>query len=115
MKCPKCGFDNPEETLFCKNCDWRTDIPYVPERKPNALVYCAAALAIGLVAIVLAFTVKGYGAIAAGAVGLVAGGYAVNVPRLLNSPNKGLMTVIAGIGLMLSMIAFMLGLYDAVM
>ncbi len=115
MKCPKCGFDNPEDVLFCKECDWRVDIPYVPEKKPNALLYCGAALAVGVVAIVLAFTVKGYAAAAVGAIGLVAGGYAVNVPRLLNSDNKALLTIVAGIGLMLSMIAFMYGLYQAVM
>jgi|GEM_PF-509044 len=115
MKCPKCGFDNPEDVLFCKECDWRVDIPYVPEKKPNAMLYCAAALAIGVVAIALVFTVGGYGAVAAGAIGLVAGGYAVNVPRLLKSSNRTVLTIIAGIGLMLSMIAFMYGLYQAVM
>ncbi|MBR6205406.1 MAG: hypothetical protein IKQ60_10310 [Candidatus Methanomethylophilaceae archaeon] len=115
MKCPKCGFDNPEDVLFCKSCDWRVDIPYVPERKPNALLYCVAAAAIGAVAAVLAFTGNSIAAVAVGAVGLVAGGYSINVPRILNSPNKAPLTVVAGIGLLLSIVGFMLGLSHVVM
>ncbi|MBR6037470.1 MAG: zinc ribbon domain-containing protein [Candidatus Methanomethylophilaceae archaeon] len=116
MKCPKCGFDNPEDVLFCKECDWRTDIPYVPERKPNAAMFCALALVIGIAA--AALCIKDDTAIAAvvlGAAGMVLGGYAVNLPRLLGGDRKTLLTLIAGVGLMLSMVGFMLGLYEAVL
>ncbi len=115
MKCPKCGFDNPEDTLFCKKCDWRVDIPYVPERKTNASMYCAIALALGVIASALYFMKWYVFAAAVGAIGMVVGGYAINVPRLLNSDNKAVLVTIAGVGLILSMVGFMLGLYMAVL
>ncbi len=116
MKCPKCGFDNPEDVLFCKECDWRTDIPYVPERKPNATMFCALALVIGIAAAALCIMEDtAIAAVVLGAVGMVLGGYAVNLPRLLGGDKKTLLTLIAGVGLMLSMVGFMLGLYEAVL
>ncbi|MBR4504600.1 MAG: zinc ribbon domain-containing protein [Candidatus Methanomethylophilaceae archaeon] len=116
MKCPKCGFENSEDTLFCKQCDWRVDIPYVPEKKTNAALYSAIALALGVIAAALCMMDNlGYAAAAVGAVGMVVGGYAINVPRLLNSDNKAVLVTIAAIGLILSMVGFMLGLYSAVL
>ena len=111
MRCPKCRHDNPSDTLFCEECDWRLDVPYRQPKKRNPLAFALVSLAVGAVALVLAFLdgteIAG---LALGAVGVMLGSYSVNVPRLLDSENKMLCVSLAGIGLVLSMIGFILGL-----
>ena len=111
MKCPKCGHDNPSDTLFCEECDWRMDVPYRPLKKRNPLAFALVSLVIGAVAIVMAFLdgteIVG---LLLGAVGVLLGSYSVNVPRLLDSENKTLCVSLAGVGLVLSMIGFIIGI-----
>lgn len=115
MQCPKCGHDNPPEALFCEECDWRLDVPYRPPKKRNPLAFALVSLVIGAAALVLAFLdgteIAG---LVLGAVGVLLGSYSVNVPRLLNSDNKTLCVSLAGIGLVLSMIGFILGLASVI-
>ena len=79
MRCPKCGHDNPSDTLFCEECDWRLDVPYRPPKKRNPLAFALVSLVIGAAALVLAF-----------------------------------LDGTAGIGLVLSMIGFILGLASVI-
>lgn len=115
MRCPKCGHDNPSDTLFCEECDWRLDVPYRPPKKRNPLAFALVSLVIGAAGLVLAFLdgteIAG---LVLGAVGVLLGSYSVNVPRLLNSDNKTLCVSLAGIGLVLSMIGFILGLASVI-
>ncbi len=115
MKCQKCGFDNPEGTLFCEECDWRLDQIYRPEKKRNPLMFAAISCVIGIVAIALAF-VSGAeaGAIAAGAIGMVISGYSVNLPRYVEGSNRGMCMALSGVGIALSVIGFLVGLTSVV-
>jgi len=116
MKCSKCGFENPEEALFCEKCDWKLDETYIPEIKINRSIFSVIALILGIVSIIPIVMNTAYvAAVVLGAIGLVMGGYSFNVPRLMNAPNKGVMMAMSAIGLILSVIAFIYGLYLMVM
>ncbi len=111
MNCPRCGHSNPPELLFCEECDWRLDQPFRSPRKRNPLIISTAALLVGAVAIALVFAQdSSVYPLAVGAVGLVLGSYSLNVPRHLNSDNKTVCMAISAVGMVLSIIAFMLGI-----
>ncbi|MBR1973364.1 MAG: zinc ribbon domain-containing protein [Candidatus Methanomethylophilaceae archaeon] len=115
MKCPKCGFENPEGTLFCQECDWRVDYPYTPEKKRNPAVFSGLAVLLGIVTVLCAFVVgEGFAAAGIGAVGMVLSGYAIGVPRHVECDNKQLYTALAGLGIALNVVGFMYGLVLAV-
>lgn len=109
QKCPKCGHENPDEALFCEECDWRVDIPYVPEKKRNPLHFAILTCVLGIVGAVCAF-ISGAGAVAIlfGALALVLGGYSINVARILAADK--VCTVLSGVGLILGVIGFVVGL-----
>lgn len=111
MICQRCGKNNPPDTLYCEECDWRLDQPFRKPRERNPLAFSVAALVIGIASVALV-AVGGiaYGAVAVGAVGLVIGSYSVNLPRYLNPGNKTLCMALAGAGAFLSIIGFIAGL-----
>lgn len=111
MICPKCGNDNPPDALYCEECDWRLDQPFRKPRERNPLAISVIALVIGIVAVAL-MAVDGaeYGSVAIGAVGLIAGSYAVNLPRYLEPENKTVCVALAAVGTVLSVFGFIAGL-----
>ena len=112
MKCSKCGFDNPEDAIFCQKCDWKLGETYIPEMKINRSIFSVIALILGIVAIIpIVLNQMPIVAIVFGALGLVMGGYSFNVPRLVNAPNKGILMALSAIGIVLSVIAFIYGMY----
>lgn len=112
MKCSKCGFNNPEEAIFCEKCDWKLGETYVPEIKIGRSVFSIIALILGVIAIsMILLKVDPIIAVVFGALGLVMGGYSFNVPRLMNAPNKTLPMALSAVGLLLSVFAFIYGLY----
>lgn len=110
-RCPKCGHDNPADTLFCEECDWRLDQVYRPEKKRNPLMFSGIAIIIGAIAAALAFMdgTAVYGAVV-GAVGMVLSGYSVNLPRYIAGANKSLCMALSGVAIVLSVIGFLMGL-----
>ena len=111
MRCPKCGHDNPPDTLFCEECDWRLDVGYRAPKKRNPMAFVVIALVVGVVSVALGF-VDGaaIGGVVVGALGLVLGSYSVNLPRYLQDSNKGVCMGLAGVGMILSVFGFILGL-----
>lgn len=115
MKCSKCGFENPEGTLFCEKCDWRVDCPYVPEKKRNPAVFSGIAVLMGVITVACAFALnQGFVAAGLGAVGMVLSGYAIGVPRHVECDNKQMYMALAGLGIALNVVGFMYGLVQAV-
>ncbi len=115
MKCSKCGFDNAEDAIFCEKCDWKLEEIYIPKMKVNRSIFAVIALIVGVIAIIpIILDASQIAAIALGAIGLIIGGYSFNVPRLLDSSNKVPLMIMSGIGLTLSVLAFMLGIYSYV-
>lgn len=116
MKCPKCGHENPPENLYCEECDWRLDQTYkgkdpTEPKKRNSLAFAVVSLIVGVIAIALAF-VDGadIGAVIVGAIGMLVGSYSVNLPRYLQDKNKGVCMGLSGIGMILSVFGFIVGL-----
>ena len=115
MKCSKCGFDNPENAIFCEKCDWKLGETYIPEIRMNRGIFSIAALVLGVVSVCLvAFDVSDIAGLVLGAVGLVLGGYSFNYSRLANHANKNVYLACSAIGLLTSVAGFMFGLVEVV-
>ena len=113
MKCPSCGCDNPEGTLFCEECDWRMD--QTPRRLKlgiNSVYASYAALALGITAIVSAFLEFAIFAAVLGALGTGVSGYAQTAVRLSHVSGKLRTTLvaIAGAGIVTSVVGMVYGL-----
>lgn len=76
----------------------------------NPMGICAVSLILGVIGVTLDFAVdqRLIGMIV-GAIGLMVGGYAINLANR-PSPNKTMYLVLSGLGLFLSVLAFMMGL-----
>ncbi len=107
MRCPRCGKENPPETLFCEGCDWRLDMPFRAQRVRSRTEVAGATLFLGILAIVCCLF-SGIAAAVLGAVAMVAGGYSLSLLKLTGSDSKGMMAM-AGAGLMLGVIGFLVG------
>ena len=112
MKCPRCGTDNPPETLFCENCDWRMDMKFRPDRVSNMKMYTYVALILGAASVVLAATGNSMTGAIVGAIVMVMGGYTVSLCRLTD-PGAKASFYIAALALMLGVIGFLVGFSGA--
>ena len=110
MKCPKCGHDNSPETLFCDECDWRTDQPYRPKATVPRIYFALLAAVLGLSSLLMWYLEIAYGAIGLGAIGMVLGGHSTAFIRITNPESRVPMMVLAMVGILTSVIGFMLGL-----
>lgn len=110
MKCPKCGYDNPAGTLFCEECDWRTDQPAKMEFSFPRIYIPAFALVLGIVAVVLWYFEIYVGAIAAGAAGMFLGGYSVTFVRITDQENRAALVVLSAVAICTAVFGFIMGL-----
>lgn len=112
-RCPKCGHDNPSDTLYCEECDWRLDQPVSRMKREktskDVTIYSGIAMVLGIISVATYYMGISSVAILAGIVGMVGGGYGINLPRYIQC-NKGLCTAMAGVGILLSIFGFIFGL-----
>ncbi len=82
----------------------------------NPAVVSSIALLCGLIGAVMAFFVDGmaFVAIILGAVGMVAGGYSINLGNHMQDKDRIIFMAISGLAIMTSVLAFMFGLSLAV-
>lgn len=107
-KCPQCGHENPPETLFCEECDWRLDLKYKPEKQRNPILLPAVTAILGIIAVACGFiTGAEIGAVACGGIGMVVGGYSVSAAKLTGGSNA--VIALGGVGLILGVIGFLFG------
>ncbi|NLL94959.1 MAG: zinc ribbon domain-containing protein [Thermoplasmatales archaeon] len=113
MKCPACGHDNPEGTLFCEECDWRMDQTPKKLRMGINSVYAAyIAAAVGITSVVSALIDVAWAATVFGIAGTAISGYAQTAVRLSHVKGKLRTTLvaIAGIGIVTSVVGMVYGL-----
>ncbi len=110
MNCPKCGTENDDDIMFCENCDWRLDIPYKPEKEKGekAKVFAPVTFIVGVSAMIL-LMFQPIGSIIFGGTGLLMGGYSFNTSRAYEASSKNVFIALSAIGLLLSMVGFILG------
>lgn len=107
-RCPQCGHENPPETLFCEECDWRLDLDYKPDKTPKAMLFPAITAILGIIAVACGF-ISGaeIGAVICGGIAMVIGGYSVSKAKLTGCGNS--VIVLGGVGLILGVIGFLVG------
>jgi predicted nucleic acid-binding Zn ribbon protein len=114
MRCPKCGYDNPGDAIFCEECDHRIDQPvrrdgaFLP---PMYAVIIALALGVAAVICFLLTEDMWYLPVCLGAIGLVLGSYSLTVIRRSAAvDNKTVLSMFAGAAMALSVVGFVMGM-----
>ena len=114
MICPKCGHENPDNELFCEECDFRMDQKYrKPVDRSQVIVYGSFAAAAFGIAATLSIFLEGYifGAVF-GALAMFLSSYTMTLTRLSGITGKIKVTlmVIEAVGLATGAYGFVLGL-----
>ncbi len=114
MICPKCGHENPDNELFCEECDFRMDQKYrKPVDKSQIVVYGSfAGAALGIAATISIFLdAHIFGAIF-GAIAIFISSYTMTLARMMGIKGnvKIILLVVEAIGLATGAYGFILGL-----
>ena len=114
MICPKCGHENPDNELFCEECDFRMDQKYrKPVDRSQVIVYGSFAAAAFGIAAALSILLEGYifGAVF-GAIGMFLSSYTMTLTRMtgITGKVKIALLVIQAVGLVTAAVGFVFGL-----
>ena len=114
MLCPKCGHENPDNELFCEECDFRMDQKYkAPIDRSQIVVYGSfAAAAFGIAATIsILLEVPIFGLIF-GVLGMILSSYTMTMTRMMGIKGNVKITLlcIQAVGLATSAYGFIMGL-----
>jgi predicted nucleic acid-binding Zn ribbon protein len=112
MICRKCGHANPDEVLFCEECDHRLDQPYRKEKTTFPPLYAVIiALAMGAVGVIMAvMKQEWYFAAIPGAFGIFLGSYSLRIAGTMTGNQRQMMFILSVTALILAVAGFMLGI-----
>lgn len=114
MICPKCGHENPDNELFCEECDFRMDQKYKkPVDKSQVVVYGSfAAAALGIAATISIFLNTHIFGLIFGAIAMFLSSYTMTLTRMMGIRGnvKIILLVIEAVGLATGAYGFILGL-----
>jgi hypothetical protein len=112
MRCPNCGHENPEGTLFCEECDWRIDQAVRMKLGVNSVYLAYISLALGAVAAIASFAGFGIAGVPLGAVGMFLGGYCLTAVRMsgIKGRVKTTLMVMVAVAIILSILGFIYSL-----
>ena len=116
MICPKCGHENPDNELFCEECDFRMDQKYkAPVDRSQIIVYGSlAAAAFGIAATISVLLNVAIFGVIFGVIGMFLSSYTMTLVRMTGLMGKIKLTlmIIEAIGLATSAIGFIYGLVN---
>ena len=114
MICPKCGHENPDNELFCEECDFRMDQKYrKPVDRSQVVVYGSfAAAALGIAATISIFLDTHIFGLIFGAIAMFLSSYTMTLTRMMGIKGnvKIILLVIEAVGLVTGAYGFILGL-----
>ena len=114
MICPKCGHENPDNELFCEECDFRMDQKYkAPVDRSQIIVYGSfAAAAFGIAATISVLLNVAIFGVIFGVIGMFLSSYTMTLTRMTGITGKIKITlmVIEAVGLATGAYGFVLGL-----
>ena len=117
MKCPKCGHENPDNELFCEECDFRMDQKYrKPVDRSMVVVYGSfAAAAFGIAAAISIILDQALFGLIFGAIGMFLSSYTMTMNRMMGIKGNVKITLLAieAIGLATSAYGFIMGIMNA--
>ena len=117
MICPKCGHENPDNELFCEECDFRMDQKYrKPVDRSQIIVYGSFAAAAFGIAAALSILLEGYiFGLVFGAIGMFLSSYTMTLTRMTGLKGNIRITLLSiqAIGLVTAAVGFIFGLVKA--
>ena len=117
MICPKCGHENPDNELFCEECDFRMDQKYrKPVDRSQIIVYGSFAAAAFGIAAALSILLEGYiFGLVFGAIGMFLSSYTMTLTRMIGLKGNIRITLLSiqAIGLVTAAVGFIFGLVKA--
>lgn len=115
MICPKCGHDNPDDEMFCEECDFRMDQKYKKNFVEGQFIIYGSTLAVifGISALFgIIFNLAPLGMIF-GAIGIALSSYIMTSTRVQNIKyNVKSLLLIQTISLAVSSYSFIMGLMN---
>lgn len=114
-KCPKCGKENDDESIFCEACDWKLNMSYGKGGDAkyliNSRMFAYGSIVLGAISLITSILSLYIVGIIFGGIGMFLGGYTQSFVRVVGvkDDKKKIIIGVAIAGLLLSVVGFMYG------